>query len=42
MTIAKKKMDLPEEYTSSQQWAENQKCVFKLHGRWCYEPFYKS
>ena len=28
MTIAKKNMELPEGYDSTQQWAENQKCVF--------------
>jgi len=28
MSIGKKKIDLPEEYLSSQQWAESQKCVF--------------
>ena len=28
MTIAKKEMDLPEGYASTQQWAESQKCVF--------------
>lgn len=28
MTIVKKDMELPKEYASRQQWAENQKCVF--------------
>ena len=28
MSIAQKKMDLPEGYASTQQWAESQKCVF--------------
>lgn len=28
MTVVKKKMDLPEDYASTQQWAESQKCVF--------------